>query len=154
MSPYRPDVKDPRSDLGLGTLGGDVGDAELFFLRPVMVIANKDAAAVPIQAGGHAEAAQQAVAQGDNRRASSVGKGTLRAGRDLPASGGAAVEQREAYDLAKFFAEVGVVEPGSPFAQDEIRTTRCNSFGLNANVSCLNRATLSRGRYGAAELWS
>jgi len=50
----------------------------------------------PYKLGGHAEAAQQAVAQGDSKRASSVEKGILRAGRDLPASGGAAVEQREA----------------------------------------------------------
>src|ERR1019366_7098492 len=67
--------------LGLGTLGGDVGDAELlesaaelrglaaaqelFFHRPVIVIANEDAVAVAIEAERYAEAAQQAVEQAE-----------------------------------------------------------------------------------------
>ena len=66
---------------GLGTLGGDVGDAELiqgaaelcglavtgelFFHRPVMVVANEDAVAVAVEAEGNAEAAQQAVEQAE-----------------------------------------------------------------------------------------
>src|SRR6266404_5675336 len=65
--------------LGLGTLGSDVGDAQLlpsaaklrglaatgklFFHRPVLVIADEDTVAVAIQAERYAEAAQQAVEQ-------------------------------------------------------------------------------------------
>jgi hypothetical protein len=78
----------------------------------------------------------------------------LRAGRDLPVSGGAAVEQRGAYDLAKFFAEVAVVEPRSPFAQDEIRTTRCNSFEMSP-VSIgrhFHVVVMGRQNYGAIDI--
>src|SRR6202162_4871615 len=67
--------------LGLGTVGGDVGDAELlqgatklcgfaaagelFIDRPVIVVANEDAVAIAIETEGYAEAAQQAVEQAE-----------------------------------------------------------------------------------------
>ena len=67
--------------LGLGTLGSDVGDAELlqgaaelggllaagelFFHRPMIVVANEDAVVIPVETEGHAEAAQQAVEQAE-----------------------------------------------------------------------------------------
>ena len=67
--------------LGLGTLGGDVGDAELvqgaaelrgfaatgelFFHRPVIVVANEDAVTIPVETEGYAEAAQQAAEQAE-----------------------------------------------------------------------------------------
>ena len=67
--------------LGLRTLSSDVGDAELiqsaaelcgllaagelFFHRPVIVVANEDAVAIAIEAERYAEAAQQAVEQAE-----------------------------------------------------------------------------------------
>ena len=67
--------------LGLRTLGSDVGDAELiqratelcgvavagelFFHRPVIVVANEDAVSVAIEAERYAEAAQQVVEQAE-----------------------------------------------------------------------------------------
>ena len=67
--------------LGLGTLGSDVGDAELlqsaaelsglaaagelFFHRPVIVVANEDAVAIAVETEGYAEAAQQAAEQAE-----------------------------------------------------------------------------------------
>ena len=67
--------------LGLRTLSGDVGDAELiqsaaelrgltaagelFLHRPVIIVANEDAVAVAVETDGHAEAAQQAVEQAE-----------------------------------------------------------------------------------------
>ena len=67
--------------LGLRTLGRDVGDAELlqsaaelrglaaarelFFHRPVIVVANEDAVAVAVETEGYAEAAQQALEQAE-----------------------------------------------------------------------------------------
>src|ERR1039458_9797221 len=170
--------------LGWGTLGGDVGDTELvesaaelcgllaagelFFHRPVIVVANEDAVAIAIEAERYAEAAQQAVEQaeiaasvfrgeefGDQDFASGVveeaEQGKLRAAIFQPARkagveqqhfafpsarqaalamGGSATltgraasgraqqtaeslaTEREAFDLAKFFAEVMVVEAG------------------------------------------
>src|ERR1039457_358269 len=170
--------------LGLRTLGGDVGDAELiqgaaelgglaatselFFHRPVIVIADEDAVAITIETGRYAEAAQQAVEQteiaasvfgreefGDGDFAGGVvqetEQGKLRAAIFQPvvkaavqqqhlafasareaalAMGGSAAftgrcnpgraqqtakglaSEREAFDLAKFFAEVMIVEAG------------------------------------------
>src|ERR1019366_30802 len=67
--------------LGLRTLGSDIGDAELiqsatelcglaatgelFFHRPVVVVANEDAVAISVEAERYAEAAQQAVEQAE-----------------------------------------------------------------------------------------
>jgi len=67
--------------LGLGTLGGDVSDAELiqgaaelgglaaagelFFHRPVIVVANEDAVAIPVETERYAKAAQQAAEQAE-----------------------------------------------------------------------------------------
>ena len=67
--------------LGLGTLGSNVGDAELlqcaaelrgfpatcelFFHRPVIVVANEDAVTVAVETEGYAEAAQQAAEQAE-----------------------------------------------------------------------------------------
>ena len=69
------------ASLGLRTSGRDVGDAELleraaelrglaaagelFFHRPVIVVANEDAVAVAVETEGYAEAAQQAVEQAE-----------------------------------------------------------------------------------------
>ena len=69
------------ASLGLGTVGSDVGDAELFqraaelggftaagelfFHRPVIVVANEDAVAIAVEAERYAEAAQQAVEQAE-----------------------------------------------------------------------------------------
>ena len=67
--------------LGLGTVGRDVGDAELiqgatelggftaagelFFDGPVIVVANEDAVAIPVETEGYAKAAQEAVEQAE-----------------------------------------------------------------------------------------
>jgi hypothetical protein len=63
-----------------GTLGGDIGDAELlegatklrglaarelFFDRPVIVVANEDAVTIDLETKRYAEAAQQAVEQAE-----------------------------------------------------------------------------------------
>ena len=64
---------------GLGRLRGDEGDAQLsqgaaelsglapagefFFDRPVIVVANEDAAAIPVESRGHTEAVEQALEQ-------------------------------------------------------------------------------------------
>ena len=69
------------SAFGLGTLCSDVGDAELlqcaaelsrlaaagelFFHRPVIVMAHEDAVTISVEAEGYAEAAQQAVEQAE-----------------------------------------------------------------------------------------
>src|ERR1700693_4155922 len=67
--------------LGLGTVGGDVGDGELLqgatelcrlggargvvFLRSVVLVVQEDAVAIAIETEGYAEAAQQAVEQAE-----------------------------------------------------------------------------------------
>src|ERR1019366_5047934 len=67
--------------LGLRTLSSDVGDAELiqsaaelggllaaselFFHRPVIVVANEDAVTIAVETDGYAEAAQQALEQAE-----------------------------------------------------------------------------------------
>jgi hypothetical protein len=67
--------------LGLRTLGSDVGDAELlqsaaelrgfaatgelFFHRPMIVVANEDAMTIAVETEGYAEAAQQAAEQAE-----------------------------------------------------------------------------------------
>ena len=67
--------------LACGLLRGDVGDAELregaaelsglpfaselFFHRPVIVVADEDAVAIAVEAEGDAEAAQQAAEQAE-----------------------------------------------------------------------------------------
>ena len=59
----RGDKSDAQLSQGAAELGGLALAGEFFLDGPVIVVANEDAAAIAVEGGGHAEAAEQALEQ-------------------------------------------------------------------------------------------
>jgi hypothetical protein len=129
--------------LGLRTVGCDVGDAELlesatelggfaatgelFFDGPVIVVANEDAVAIPVETERYPEATQQAVEQAEIATRAFGGE-------EFGDENFAGVQQQH-LAFARTQQAALAMHAMSPLMQDEITATRCSSFWLKGNVS-------------------
>jgi hypothetical protein len=151
--------------LGLWRIRGDVGDAELlegaaelsgfaftsqlFFHRPMVIVANEDTVAIPVQGQRDTEARKQAAEQVEIALGGLGGKEP--GSEDFPGgivlktqSGkcgsaalqpvvGTAIEQEHFARASRM--HTALAHARFPFTQDEMTVTRCISFALNVYVS-------------------